>query len=75
MNRERLQNPIMQLDGCKLAHNFETLSRFSDHIAHELRTPLATLSTANPSHAQQNRELSNEYIEQLHHQHDTQRTY
>ena len=54
----------------KLAHNFETLSRFSDDIAHELRTPLATLSTQTQVMLSKPR-ASNEYIEQLHHQHDT----
>ncbi len=54
----------------KLAHNFESLSRFSDDIAHELRTPLATLSTQTQVMLSKLRD-SHEYIEQLHHQHDT----
>lgn len=54
----------------KLAHNFESLSRFSDDIAHELRTPLATLSTQTQVMLSKPRD-SAEYIEQLHHQHDT----
>lgn len=54
----------------KLAHNFESLSRFSDDIAHELRTPLATLSTQTQVMLSKPRD-SDEYIEQLHHQHDT----
>ena len=54
----------------KLEHNFVSLSRFSDDIAHELRTPLATLSTQTQVMLSKPRE-SYEYIEQLHHQHDT----
>jgi two-component system heavy metal sensor histidine kinase CusS len=54
----------------KLESNFESLSRFSDNIAHELRTPIATLSTQTQVMLNKPRE-SNEYIEQLHHQHDT----
>lgn len=54
----------------KLEHNFESLSRFSDDIAHELRTPLATLSTQTQVMLSKPRD-SNEYIEQLHDQHDT----
>ena len=54
----------------KLEHNFDSLSRFSDHIAHELRTPLATLSTQTQVMLSQPRDNS-EYVEQLHHQHDT----
>ncbi|WP_350560771.1 ATP-binding protein [Psychrobacter sp. CAL346-MNA-CIBAN-0220] len=54
----------------KLESNFESLSRFSDNIAHELRTPLATLSTQTQVMLSRTRD-STEYIEQLHHQHDT----
>jgi two-component system heavy metal sensor histidine kinase CusS len=54
----------------KLESNFESLSRFSDNIAHELRTPIATLSTQTQVMLTKPRE-GNEYIEQLHHQHDT----
>ncbi len=54
----------------KLENNFESLSRFSDNIAHELRTPLATLSTQTQVMLSKPRD-SEEYIEQLHHQHDT----
>lgn len=54
----------------KLEHNFESLSRFSDDIAHELRTPLATLSTQTQVMLSKPRERS-EYVEQLHDQHDT----
>ena len=54
----------------KLEHNFESLSRFSDDIAHELRTPLATLSTQTQVMLSRPRD-SNEYIEQLHDQHET----
>ena len=54
----------------KLEGNFESLSRFSDDIAHELRTPLATLSTQTQVMLSKPRENS-EYVEQLHHQHDT----
>ncbi|MEC5210783.1 two-component system heavy metal sensor histidine kinase CusS [Psychrobacter sp. PL15] len=54
----------------KLESNFESLSRFSDNIAHELRTPLATLGTQTQVMLSKPRN-SNEYIEQLHHQHDT----
>jgi two-component system heavy metal sensor histidine kinase CusS len=54
----------------KLESNFESLSRFSDNIAHELRTPLATLSTQTQVMLSKTRPR-NEYIEQLHHQHDT----
>ncbi|WP_201558602.1 ATP-binding protein [Psychrobacter sp. 72-O-c] len=54
----------------KLESNFESLSRFSDNIAHELRTPLATLSTQTQVMLSKTRD-SEEYIEQLHHQHDT----
>jgi len=54
----------------KLESNFESLSRFSDNIAHELRTPLATLGTQTQVMLTKPRE-SHEYVEQLHHQHDT----
>ncbi|WP_201558921.1 ATP-binding protein [Psychrobacter sp. 72-O-c] len=54
----------------KLESNFESLLRFSDNIAHELRTPLATLSTQTQVMLSKPRD-SNEYVEQLHHQHDT----
>ena len=54
----------------KLEQNFESLSRFSDDIAHELRTPLATLSTQTQVMLSKPRD-SNEYVEQLHDQHDT----
>lgn len=54
----------------KLEDNFESLSRFSDDIAHELRTPLATLSTQTQVMLSKPRDNS-EYVEQLHHQHDT----
>ncbi|WP_440465157.1 ATP-binding protein [Psychrobacter sp. ASPA161_6] len=54
----------------KLESNFESLSRFSDNIAHELRTPIATLSTQTQVMLSKPRE-GTEYIEQLHHQHDT----
>lgn len=54
----------------KLEHNFDSLSRFSDDIAHELRTPLATLSTQTQVMLSKPRD-SQEYVEQLHHQHDT----
>jgi len=54
----------------KLESNFESLSRFSDNIAHELRTPIATLITQTQVMLTKPRE-SDEYIEQLHHQHDT----
>ncbi len=54
----------------KLENNFESLSRFSDNIAHELRTPLATLSTQTQVMLSKPRDNS-EYIEQLHHQHNT----
>ena len=54
----------------KLESNVESLSRFSDNIAHELRTPIATLSTQTQVMLNKPRE-SKEYIEQLHHQHDT----
>ncbi|MEJ6068293.1 ATP-binding protein [Psychrobacter sp. 16-Bac2893] len=54
----------------KLESNFESLSRFSDNIAHELRTPLATLGTQTQVMLSKPR-ASHEYVEQLHHQHDT----
>lgn len=54
----------------KLEHNFDSLGRFSDDIAHELRTPLATLSTQTQVMLSKPRERC-EYIEQLHHQHET----
>ncbi|TXD97850.1 HAMP domain-containing protein [Psychrobacter frigidicola] len=54
----------------KLEHNFDALSRFSDDIAHELRTPLATLSTQTQVMLSKPRHKT-EYVEQLHHQHDT----
>lgn len=54
----------------KLEHNFDSISRFSDDIAHELRTPLATLSTQTQVMLSKPRDNS-EYVEQLHHQHDT----
>ena len=53
-----------------LENNFESLSRYSDNIAHELRTPLATLSTQTQVMLNKPREDA-EYIEQLHHQHET----
>lgn len=53
-----------------LESNFESLSRFSDNIAHELRTPIATLSTHTQVMLSKDRERR-EYIEQLHCQHDT----
>lgn len=54
----------------KLKDNFESLSRFSDNIAHELRTPIATLSTQTQVMLSRPRS-TDDYIEQLHHQHDT----
>jgi two-component system heavy metal sensor histidine kinase CusS len=54
----------------KLESNFESLSRFSDNIAHELRTPIATLSMQTQVMLNKPRD-GDEYIEQLHHQHDT----
>ena len=54
----------------KLESNFESLSRFSDNIAHELRTPIATLSTQTQVMLNKSREKE-EYVEQLHQQHDT----
>ena len=54
----------------KLESNFESLSRFSDNIAHELRTPIATLSTQTQVMLSKPRDTV-EYVEQLHHQHDT----
>lgn len=54
----------------KLERNFESLSRFSDNIAHELRTPIATLITQTQVMLNKPRD-GHEYIEQLHHQHDT----
>lgn len=54
----------------KLESNFESLSRYSDNIAHELRTPLATLSTQTQVMLSQPRQVG-EYIEQLHQQHET----
>ena len=54
----------------KLESNFDSLLRFSDNIAHELRTPLATLSTQTQVMLSKPRSLE-EYTEQLHHQHDT----
>lgn len=54
----------------KLEDNFESLSRYSDNIAHELRTPIATLSTQTQVMLSKPRQI-NEYIEQLHHQHET----
>ena len=54
----------------KLESNFDSLSRFSDNIAHELRTPLATLTTQTQVMLSKPRSLE-EYTEQLHHQHDT----
>lgn len=53
-----------------LEHNFESLSRFSDDIAHELRTPLATLGTQTQVMLSKPRDNS-EYVEQLHDQHET----
>ena len=53
-----------------LENNFASLSRFSDNIAHELRTPIATLSTQTQVMLNRPREKA-EYIEQLHQQHDT----
>ena len=52
----------------KLESNFDSLSRFSDNIAHELRTPLATLTTQTQVMLSKPRSLE-EYTEQLHHQH------
>lgn len=54
----------------KLESNFETLARFSDDIAHELRTPLASLNTQTQVMLSQPRAVE-DYIEQLHHQHET----
>ncbi|MGR3898317.1 HAMP domain-containing protein [Psychrobacter sp. 1176_08] len=54
----------------KLEHNFAALSRFSDDIAHELRTPLATLGTQTQVMLSKPRDRS-EYIEQLHDQNET----
>ncbi len=54
----------------KLESNFASLLRFSDNIAHELRTPIATLSTQTQVMLSKPRD-SDEYIEQLHHQHET----
>lgn len=54
----------------KLEHNFSALSRFSDDIAHELRTPLATLAAQTQVMLSKPRD-SHEYIEQLHDQHET----
>lgn len=54
----------------KLEHNFVALSRFSDDIAHELRTPLATLGTQTQVMLSKPRN-SHEYVEQLHDQHET----
>jgi two-component system heavy metal sensor histidine kinase CusS len=54
----------------KLESNFESLSRFSDNIAHELRTPIATLITQTQVMLNKPRE-EEEYVEQLHQQHDT----
>ena len=54
----------------KLESNFDSLLRFSDNIAHELRTPLATLSTQTQVMLTKPRSLE-EYAEQLHHQHGT----
>ncbi len=54
----------------KLESNFESLSRFSNNIAHELRTPLATVSTQSQVMLSRPRQI-NDYVEQLHHQHDT----
>lgn len=54
----------------KLENNFDSLLRYSDNIAHELRTPLATLITQTQVMLSKPRSLE-EYTEQLHHQHDT----
>ncbi len=54
----------------KLEYNFDSLSRFSDDIAHELRTPLAILSTQTQVMLSKPRDRA-EYVEQLHDQHDT----
>lgn len=54
----------------KLEDNFDSLLRFSDNIAHELRTPIATLSTQTQVMLSKPRSLE-EYTEQLHHQHET----
>lgn len=54
----------------KLESNFVSLLRFSDNIAHELRTPIATLSTQTQVMLSKPR-ATEEYIEQLHQQHDT----
>lgn len=54
----------------KLESNFDALSRFSADIAHELRTPLASLNTQTQVMLSKPRAVD-EYIEQLHHQHET----
>ncbi|WP_201499026.1 histidine kinase dimerization/phospho-acceptor domain-containing protein [Psychrobacter arenosus] len=54
----------------KLERNFDALSRFSADIAHELRTPLASLNTQTQVMLSKPRAVE-EYIEQLHHQHET----
>jgi len=54
----------------KLEDNFDALSRFSADIAHELRTPLASLNTQTQVMLSKPRAVD-EYIEQLHHQHET----
>lgn len=54
----------------KLEESFESLSRYSDNIAHELRTPIATLSTQTQVMLSKPRQTQ-EYVEQLHHQHET----
>lgn len=54
----------------EMEDSFQSLSRFSDNIAHELRTPIAILTTQTQVMLSQPRETE-EYIEQLHHQHET----
>ena len=53
----------------KLESNFSRC-RISDNIAHELRTPIATLITQTQVMLNKPRE-EEEYVEQLHQQHDT----
>ncbi len=54
----------------KMEESFDSLSRYSDNIAHELRTPIAILSTQTQVMLSQPRG-SAEYVEQLHQQHET----